>query len=119
MLEELDREWSLSLSWEEYGVLCDRMTEMRARLRQDKGIKNPQMWCRHCNELHEMTLAPLTIRSMLFALRKQGRLTEEELKNLDKTWQRYRRKNRLDARAKKVAEPGSPNATSASLHQHR
>ena len=50
----------------------------------------------------------------------QGRLTDEELKNLDKVWQRYRGKNGLDARAKTVAEPGgSPNASSAPLHQHR
>ena len=108
MLEDLVKEWSPSLSWEECGALCDRMTETRTRLRQSKGIKNPQMWCRECNEVQEMTLAPLTIRSMLFALRKQGRLSDDETAYLDKAWQRYRRKTRLDGCAKELAEPSTP-----------
>ena len=107
------------MSWEECGELCLRMTEARTKLRMEKGIANPKMRCRHCDEVREMTLAPLTIRSMLFALRKQGRLSDEELSKLDKKWQRYRSKNRLDARAKKIAESGSaPNAGSNSLHEH-
>jgi hypothetical protein len=53
---------------------------------------------------------------MLFALRKRGRLTDEELKKLDKTWQRYRSKNRLDARAKKISEPGSDFLISRKLN---
>ena len=120
MLEALEKEWDPTLSWEECGALCDRMTDARKKLRSDRGIKNVRLRCRHCNEVHEMDLAPITIRSMLYALRKQGRLTDEELQKLDKTWQRYRRRNGLDGRAKKRAEPGGPpNAGSASLHQHR
>ena len=117
MLEQLEREWSLSMSWDECGDLCLRMTEARTKLRMDKGIANPKMRCRHCDEVREMTLAPLTIRSMLFALRKQGRLSDEELSKLDKEWQRYRSKNRLDARARRIAD-GAPNADSASVHEH-
>lgn len=120
MLDALEREWNVSLSWEECGAICERMTELRTTLRRERGIKNPHVWCRECNQLREMILAPLSIWSMLFALRKRGRLTDEELKSLDKTWQRYRRKNGLDGRAKKLTEPAcSPDAGSTPLHQHR
>jgi hypothetical protein len=79
MLNELERQWNNSLSWEACGELCERLTDARTQLRQDKGLKGPIMHCHHCNALHEMRLGPITIRSMLFALRKLGLLTEQEL----------------------------------------
>ena len=110
MLEELERRWSRSLRWEEYSVLCDRMTEIRTQLRRERGVKNPRMFCRHCNEVHEMVPGPVTIRSVLFALRKGGLLTDEELKQLDVGWRRYRSKHRLDGCGRRRAEPGDePN----------
>src|SRR5262245_46728383 len=96
MLEDLEKRWKPSLTWEDYAPLCDRLTEMRTRLRQDHGVKNPRMFCRHCNKVHEMLLGPVTIRSVLFALNKKGLLTEARLKEMDLEWRRYRSKHRLD-----------------------
>jgi hypothetical protein len=73
-------------------------------------VKNPRMLCRHCKEIREMIPGPVTIRSVLFALRKRGLLTDEELKQMDVEWRRYRSKHRLDGYGRKRAEPGaSPN----------
>ena len=83
MLDELQKQWSNTLSWEECGRLCDRMTAARTKLKLAKGVQGPMMHCRHCNAVHEMSLAPITIRSLLFALRKQGVLSEPELNQLD------------------------------------
>jgi hypothetical protein len=67
-----------------------------------------------------MTLAPVTIRSVLFALKKKGLLTELQLNQMDVEWRRYRSKHRLDGRGVKGAEPdGAPSAGSRSLHLHR
>ncbi len=104
MLEELERQWSTSLSWEECSALCDRMTELRAELRRKRGLKGPRMFCRHCQEVHEMSLGSITIRSLFFALRKRGVLTEEALKEIDAKWRRYRSEHRLDGSGKKRAE---------------
>ena len=111
MIEELERRWSRSLSWAEYSELCDRLTEIRAQLRRERGVKNPRMFCRHCNEVHEMIPAPVTIRSVLFGLRKRGLLTDEELGQMDVEWRRYRSKHRLDGCGRKPAEPGDPLRT--------
>ena len=109
MLEELERRWKPSFAWEDYGPLCERLTEIRTRLRQDHGVKNPRMFCRHCNGVHEMILAPVTIRSVLFALKKKGLLTETQLNQMDVEWRRYRSKHRLDGRRVRRAEPdGAP-----------
>jgi hypothetical protein len=110
MLEELEHRWSRSLTWEEYAAVCDRMTELRTQLRKERGVKNPRMFCRHCGEIHEMIPAPVTIRSVLFALRKKGVLTDQELQQMDNAWRRYRSKHRLDGCGRKRAEHGaSPN----------
>ncbi|MBK7004686.1 MAG: hypothetical protein IPH37_05655 [Burkholderiales bacterium] len=100
MLDELQKQWSKSLSWKTVGYLW-RMTAARTKLKLEKGLGGPMMHCRHCNAVHEMRLAPITIRSLLFALRKQGILTDIELKQLDLAWRRYQAKQRLDGCGKK------------------
>jgi hypothetical protein len=105
MLEMLKKEWNSSLSWEQLGALCERLTELRNSIRKATGIKGPRMFCRHCNEVHEMEFGPVTIRSGLFALKKHGLVTNEELTKLDVDWRRYRAKHRLDGCARKKAEP--------------
>ena len=116
MLEELERRWSPSLGWEEYSVVCERMTELRMQLRRERGVKNPRMFCRHCKEVHEMIPGPVTIRSVLFALRKRGVLTNEEFNQMEGEWRRYRSKHGLDGCGRKRAEPcASPNGGPATV----
>jgi hypothetical protein len=107
MLEVLQEEWNSSLSWEQFGALCERLTELRTKIRKERGIRGPRMFCRHCNAVHEMELGQVTIRSGLFALRKGGLLTDEERKTLDNEWRKYRTKHRLDGCARKKAEPAN------------
>ena len=57
-----------------------------------------------------MTPGPVTIRSVLFALRKRGLLSDDELHNMDAEWRRYRSKHCLDGCGRKRAEPvDAPN----------
>jgi len=39
---------------------------------------------------------PISVRSLLFALIKINKITEEEFKELDKDWKKYRKANNLD-----------------------
>ena len=115
MLDELQKQWSKAFSWEAWGVLCERMTEARTKLKLEKGLTGPMMHCRHCNAVHEMHLAPITIRSLLFALRNRHVLTDQELTQLDAAWRRYRAQHRLDGCGKRRDAPGiEPPATSPS-----
>ncbi len=104
MLETLKKEWNSSLTWEKFGALCERLSEDRNKIQKQRAIKGPRMFCRHCNEVHEMELGTVTIRSGLFALKKVGLLTDEELKTLDGDWRRYRARHRLDGCARKKAD---------------
>ena len=105
MIQELEKSWSRSLSWEGYSRICDRMTELRTQLRRERGVKGPTMFCRHCKEVHEMMPGPVTIRSVLFALRKSGLLTDEELQSMDAEWRQHRARHRLDGLGRKRAGP--------------
>jgi hypothetical protein len=44
-----------------------------------------------------MTLPPISPRSLLFALQKIDIITDDELKQLDKDWKRFRKNENLDA----------------------
>jgi hypothetical protein len=45
MLDDLEREWNMSLSWADCAALCERMTEAREKLKRERGIKSPTMRC--------------------------------------------------------------------------
>jgi hypothetical protein len=88
--------WHSTLSWEEIAELCHSMSERRNVIRAQKGIKNPLMHCNDCGEKHELLSTPITIRSLLFALKKENIVDELEFERLDTDWKKYQRKHKLD-----------------------
>ena len=102
MLEELERTWSPSVSWEELVRFCGRMTEKRERIREARGIAPPRMRCPGCGTLSRFDIPGVSIRSALFALKKIGAVTDAEQKVLDKSWKKYKAKNRLDGYGRKA-----------------
>lgn len=95
MLDDLKNDWSIEMTWDELAVFCRSMTEKRRRIKEERGIKPPQMTCKNCGG--PMVLPPISIRSALFALRKIGAINDDQLKKLDRDWDRYRKQNGLNA----------------------
>ncbi len=58
------------------------------------------MWCPNCKEYHDSRPPEISIRSMLFALRKLNVIDDKGLKELDKLWKKYRKASNLDAYGK-------------------
>ena len=108
MLAALKERWHEGLSWTECEVLCGEMTAMRTRILEDRGIKPPKMFCRNCQDYHEMTNADVSVRALLFALKKAGAVDESKLASLDKAWQmeQKRRKREMAARVSAVVPTG-------------
>ena len=102
MLKRLKSKWKSNLSWKKYAIICEEMTEYRKKIWEKKNIKPAKRWCPNCKAYHESRPKPLSIRSMLFALKKIGMIDEEQLKTLDKSWKKYRKENKLDACGKKT-----------------
>ena len=48
MLDELERKWSASVSWEELVDFCQVLTEKRKGIRESRGIEPPLTRCPRC-----------------------------------------------------------------------
>lgn len=74
------------------------MTDQRTMIRQQLGIRPIRLVCRNSGEKHEMSIPPVSPRSLLFALKKIDAIDDEELECLDKAWAKYRKTHDLDVR---------------------
>ncbi len=110
MLEQLGRLGRETFAWEVMIAFCSKMTSFRVELREAKGIRDPIYYCKNCGKKQSAKLPGVSIRSALFALLKQGIISDSELKSLDRDWARYRRKNRLDAYGNPKESQEAPNA---------
>lgn len=97
MLSELKITWVSQMSWEECADLCHKMTHFRESIWKNRDIKPAKKWCTNCQEYHDSHPAPISIRSLLFALKKIKAINDNELKELDKSWKKFRKKANLDA----------------------
>ena len=116
MLEELRTSWSRTMSWDELADFCARMTEMRKQIREARGIRPPKTRCPKCGKVSRSDISGVSIRSALFALRSKGVITDDEFKELDKSWMKYRKKNGLDAHGHKPHSKGA-HGTDTSCHE--
>ena len=97
MLSELRQFWDNDPNWPDVVEFCEKMTSLRSSIWEQRGIRGPMMTCRNCGKKHAMTLPPISPRSLLFALQKIEIITDDELKQLDKEWKRFRQNENLDA----------------------
>jgi len=109
MIEELGRTWSAEMTWDELALFCGRITEVRQELRRARGIRPPLTRCPRCGTRSRSELPGVSIRSALFALRNGDFITEEDFKDLDKSWRKHRAARALDAcgRPKKDLTPAA------------
>ena len=97
MLSELTVTWNPQMSWKECTDLCHKMTLFRESIWKNRDIKPAKRWCPNCQEYHDSRPAPISIRSLLFALKKIKAIDDKKLKALDKSWKKYRKTFNLDA----------------------
>ena len=119
MLAVLKERWHEGLSWTECEALCGELTAMRAYILEERGIKPPKMFCRNCQAYHEMKNADLSVRALLFALKKVGAVDESKLASLDKDWKAElrSRKRQMTVRAPTSEPPEVRAAPHASFHE--
>lgn len=121
MIEELKASWSRTMPWEELAKFCARMTEERKRIRQERGIQPPKTRCPECGKVSRSDISGVSIRSALYALKKNGVITVDEFKVIDKSWMKHKKRNGLDADGQKseaLRDEGT-GGTDSNCHQHR
>ena len=119
MLEDLRSFWSKETAWEKLADFCERMTEKRKEIRLARGIQPPMMWCPKCGKRTRASVSNVSIRSALFALKKDGLITDAEFKDLDKSWVKHKKANGLDAYGQKSKTPRDEGTggTDTSCHE--
>ena len=119
MLEELKTSWSRTMPWKELANFCARMTEKRKQIRRERGIQPPKMRCPKCGNISQSDISGVSIRSALFALKNNGVITDDEFKEIDKSWMKHKKRNDLDAHGQKSETPRDEGAgeTDTSCHQ--
>ena len=120
MLEELKASWSEAMSWDELADFCARMTKMRKQIREERGIQPPKMRCNRCGGamLPLSDVSGISIRSALFALRNNGVITNDELKKLDKSWMKHKKKKGLDAHGRPPAPTRQEETSGTNTNCH-
>lgn len=90
MLIKLKKKWSSKWKnkgtrWPEVITFCQQMTTFREELKKEKGVKGARIWCPECNDYSEMGPPPISPRSMLYALKKENIIADDEFHVLDKS----------------------------------
>lgn len=104
MLNELERSWSNSMTWDALTAFCERMSEMRRQIRESRGIRAVRVQCTKCGAESRSDSGDVSVRSALFALRKTGIVAEADFKALDKQWKAHRKMRALDAYGRAVEQ---------------
>ncbi len=119
MLEELKASWSKTMSWDDLADFCARMTETRKQIRYERGIRPPKTRCSRCGKVSRSDISGVSIRSALFALKNNGVITDDEFKEIDKSWMKHKKKNDLDAHGQKSisAQDEGARGTGTNCHE--
>ena len=97
MIEVLRQEWKESLSWADVIQLCVSCTRQRKAIRFVRDIQPVTMVCKDCGGPMEMGAGRISVRSLLFALDKNGIVSTEVREGLDSSWRKYKVRHGLDA----------------------
>ena len=104
MIESLKDRWTPKMTWSECSEFCEEMTNVRENIRKERNIKPIRFFCKGCQEYHYSSMSPISIRSMLFTLKKIRIISETKFKTLDKSWKKYKKENDLDPNGKKQSQ---------------
>lgn len=84
------------MSWKQCSAFCATMTKYRIQLRNEKKIKPAMKYCKNCGAYHEIEPLPISIRSMLFTLKKISKINSDQFKELERSWKKHQREFNLD-----------------------
>ncbi len=92
----------LQARWHE-AMLVDELIQLTAeldaalqRIRDERDIKSPMMWCPNCQARHRSAPPRVSVSAMIFALGRFGVASTETVKSTEKRWKKHRRENQLD-----------------------
>jgi hypothetical protein len=96
MVAVLRREWRRSMSMAKLIELRDRLDSMLQWIRSERGILSPVMTCPSCGSTGRAAPPKVSVRALILALARFDIAGAEEVRGLEKSWNRHRREEGLD-----------------------
>lgn len=96
MVAALRRDWDRSMSMAKLIELRDRLDAMLQSIRSERGILPPVMTCLSCGSTGHASPPRVSVRAMILSLARFGIAAAEDVRNLEKSWDRHRRHEQLD-----------------------
>ncbi len=98
MVELLRAEWRPELSWDELIALRDRVDGMMKEIRRSRNLKPviSKTLCSCCGKPLQQGGGHVSVRAMILAVKRFGIAPQEEVKVVERGWNKHRRKTGLD-----------------------
>lgn len=101
LVKTLKKEWNPLMSFGELISLRDHLDEILQTIRKDRKNFPPMMWCPKCKRRTPSQPTKVTVRGVILAIQRFKVASEEQVKELDKRWNKYRKVNNLNCYGKK------------------
>ena len=96
MVGVLRRDWERSMSMAKLIELRDRLDTMLQSTRSERGILPAVMTCTSCGSKGHAAPPRVSVRAVILSLGRFGIASVEEVRALEKSWNRYRHEEQLD-----------------------
>ena len=102
MVDVLRAEWRPKMSWGEIIALRDQVYDMLTDIRQSRNIQpvTTSKLCPCCDKPMVLGASGVSVRAMIFSLKRFGIADEADVKLLEKGWNKHRRETGLDLNGK-------------------
>jgi len=89
-------DWERSMSMVKLIELRDRLDSMLQSVRSERGILPPVMMCPSCGSTGHAASPKVSVRALILSLARFGIASAEDVRGLEKSWNRYRGQEQLD-----------------------
>lgn len=96
MIEVLRKQWKPELSWDELTRLMAHLDAMLQQIRKDRNIIPPMCTCSKCGVYGRSSFGRISINAMILAAGRFGIASQSDIKELSKSWKKYRKEHGLD-----------------------
>jgi len=102
MIEVLRADWRPEMAWAEIIGLRDQLDNMLKAIRKSRNLQpvTTSTLCPCCNEPMVQGAAGVSVRATILALNRFGIAPANEVKFLEKTWNKHRRETGIDLNGK-------------------
>ena len=101
MIEMLREGWNSSMSCGDLISLRNRIDATLQKIRAEREIRPPMMWCPTCQKRHRSAPPKVSVRATILALGRFRIALDVEVKSLEKLWKKYMKEKGLNLYGKK------------------